>query len=406
MAFERACGSVCTRLRRAMSKPSLLIIFVTVFIDLIGFGIVMPLLPKYTQSFGAHGIEIGLIISSFSVMQFAFAPMWGRLSDRIGRRPVILVGNAGSALSYALFGYAGSLTGSTALVTILISRILAGVCGATISVASAYIADITPIERRSKSMGLIGMAFGLGFILGPAIGGLAASRFGMAGPGYAAAIFCACNFVLGCFILKESRNPDSAPVAPRPRLEQILHTFRLPKLGLLILLYFLATFCFTAFETTLPLLLDQTLRYEEHHIYYLFSYCGVVAAIVQGGLIGRLIKRFGDPRLIAGTLMVVAVSMALMPFAKSAVLLLIVLGLFAAASGANRPPTLGQISIHAPAGEQGATLGIAQSASTLARIIGPLAATALFAVNPSVPYLLAGAVAAIAGLLAWKLLTP
>src|SRR5882762_4151233 len=155
-----------------MRKPSVLVIFLTVFIDLIGFGIVLPLLPLYNRDFGATGLMIGIIQVSFSAMQFLFAPGWGRLSDRIGRRPVLLVSTAAAAVSYVVFAFGCGLTGSTALWVILGSRILAGICGANITVAQAYIADITPLAERSKRMGLIGMAFGLGFIFGPAIGGI------------------------------------------------------------------------------------------------------------------------------------------------------------------------------------------------------------------------------------------
>ena len=156
-------------------KPSLLVIFLSVFIDLIGFGIVLPLLPGYAEDnfrpdFSAKGLVIGGIIASFSAMQFFFAPVWGRLSDRIGRRPVMLISNLGAAGSYALFAIACGMNGTTGLVWILISRIFAGICGANLSVASAYIADISPPEKRSARMGLIGMAFGLGFIFGPALG--------------------------------------------------------------------------------------------------------------------------------------------------------------------------------------------------------------------------------------------
>src|SRR5262249_36499217 len=161
----------------------------SVFIDLIGFGIVMPLLPIYSKRFGASGLEIGMIIASFSVMQFLFAPAWGRLSDRIGRRPVILISNAGSAISYALFAIASLMAGRMGLWVLLASRVFAGICGANLSVANAYIADITPPEKRTQKMGLIGMAFGFGFIFGPALGGFAYNQFGLAGPGWAAAIF-------------------------------------------------------------------------------------------------------------------------------------------------------------------------------------------------------------------------
>ncbi len=158
-----------------MRKPSLLVVFLTVFIDLVGFGIVLPLLPIYSDQFGASGLFVGVIMASFSAMQFLFAPAWGRLSDRIGRRPVLLVSTAGAAVSYGLFGLGSGLTQAKAVLTvILISRVLAGICGANVTVAQACIADIAPPEERSKKMGLIGMAFGLGFIFGPALGGVSA----------------------------------------------------------------------------------------------------------------------------------------------------------------------------------------------------------------------------------------
>src|SRR6202012_1558019 len=177
-------------------KPSILVIFLSVFIDLIGFGIVLPLLPgfaedNFTSNFSAKGLIIGGIIASFSAMQFFFAPAWGRLSDRIGRRPVMLISNLGAAGSYALFAVASRIAGRMGLWLILASRMFAGICGANLSVASAYIADISPPEKRSASMGLIGMAFGLGFIFGPAIGAFSAEYFGRQGPGWVAASFCA-----------------------------------------------------------------------------------------------------------------------------------------------------------------------------------------------------------------------
>ncbi|MEW6158905.1 MAG: MFS transporter [Verrucomicrobiota bacterium] len=387
-----------------VKKPSLLIIFLSVFIDLIGFGIVLPLLPKYSERFGAHGYQIGLIISSFSIMQFFFVPWWGRLSDRIGRRPVILISNASSAVSYALFGVASLFSGTTGLVLLLASRVFAGMSGSTVAVASAYIADITPPEKRSKGMGLIGMAFGLGFIFGPAIGGLSAAKLGLAGPGWIAAGLCAFNFVLGSCILVESLKPNSEPATPRPKLEQWVHTFQLPKVGLLISIFFLATFCFTCFESTLPLLLDKQFHYDERHVGFLFAYCGLVGAMIQGGAIGRLVKKFGEAQLIFGSLIIVAVSMAMIPFTHHLGGLLIALALFSAGSGIARAPTMGLISIHTPASEQGATLGVAQSAGTVARIFGPVFATGLYAVRTPLPYVICAVVALGASLIAWQYL--
>src|SRR6059058_3808712 len=203
-----------------MRTPSVLVVFLTVFIDLIGFGIVLPLLPLYNRDFGASGLLIGIIQASFSAMQFLFAPGWGRLSDRIGRRPVLLVSTAGAAISYAVFAMGCGLTGKTALWVLLGSRMFAGICGANITVAQAYIADITPVEERSKRMGLIGMAFGLGFVCGPPLASLGIWLFGFRGPGWLAAGLCAANFLLALAILSESWKPSSEHVPTRPHLEQ------------------------------------------------------------------------------------------------------------------------------------------------------------------------------------------
>jgi MFS family permease len=387
-----------------MKKPSLLIIFLSVFIDLIGFGIVMPLLPIYSENFGASGFMIGLIIASFSIMQFLFAPAWGRLSDRIGRRPVILISNAGSAISYALFGVASGMQGADGLWLLMASRVFAGICGANLSVASAYIADVSPPEKRSKSMGLIGMAFGLGFIFGPALGSLSVKAFGLSGPGWVAGALCAANFVLGCIVLVESRKPDSKRAGERPRLAHWTHVLRQPKIGFLVGLYFIATFSFACFESTFGLLLKNKFGYDEKHVGYLFTYCGILSAIIQGGVIGRLVKNFGEQRLIAGSLIVVAVSLAMLPYFTSFAGLLLGLGLFAAGSGVNRPPTFGLISILTPAEDQGSTLGVAQSAGSLARIFGPIFAASVYDVRPALPYLLCAGLALIAGIVAWRVL--
>src|SRR5207245_8005756 len=222
-----------------------------------------PLLPMFSRNLGASGLLIGIVQASFSAMQFLFAPSWGRLSDRIGRRPVLLVSTAGAAVSYSVFALGSGLNGQVALAVLLVSRMFAGICGANITVAQAYIADITPAEERSRRMGLIGMAFGLGFIFGPALSSISLSGFtiplfhirfngfGLQGPGWVAACLCAANFLFACSRLPESWRPNSEHVKPRPRINQWLHTLNQPKVGLLIGLFFLATFCFTCFETTL-----------------------------------------------------------------------------------------------------------------------------------------------------------
>jgi len=412
-------------------KPSLLVIFLSVFIDLIGFGIVLPLLPNFAvdnfrADFNAKGILIGGIIASFSLMQFLFAPAWGRLSDRIGRRPVMLISNLGAAGSYALFAIASGMSGATGLIWLLISRVFAGICGANLSVASAYIADISPPEKRSARMGLIGMAFGLGFICGPIIGGIAFAGigiggfevfgihffhhqlfngFGKQGPGWVAASFCAANFILGWIILGESRKPNSEHYVARPKFAQWGYTLAQPKLGMLILVFFLATFCFTCFESTFPLILHRRydLRKTIQMSTWLFAYAGFIAALVQG-VIGRLVKKLGEPKLIFISMIVFAVALVGLPFAKSLPEMLVVLALLAIGSGLNRPPVFGMISLNSSPHEQGANLGVAQSFGALARIIGPIFAGGLFFVHEALPYLICAVIALLTSVVAWNYL--
>jgi MFS family permease len=393
-----------------MRKPSVLVIFLTVFIDLIGFGIVLPLLPLYNRDFGASGLMIGIIQASFSAMQFLFAPGWGRLSDRIGRRPVLLASTAAAAVSYVIFAFGCGLTGSTALWVILGSRILAGICGANITVAQAYIADITPPAERSKRMGLIGMAFGLGFVCGPPLGSLGIHLLGFRGPGWLAAGLCAANFLLALSILPESWKPSSEHVPTRPHLEQWLHTLRHPRIGLLVGVFFLATFCFASFEITLGLLISQNFNlnratHEDMKMSgYLIGYCGFIGAIVQGGAIGRMIKRSGEAKLIANSLFLVAIGLAPLPFIHGHgtvpwLLLLLVLAVLAIGSSLTRPPVFGLISILTPANEQGATIGVAQSAGSLARILAPLFAATLLDYHPAIPYLICSVISLFTGFL-------
>jgi len=363
-------------------------------------------------------------------MQFVFSPIWGRLSDRHGRRPILLISTAGSALSYLLFAVGSGFENHTlALWALLISRMFAGAFAGNITVAQAYIADITPPENRSKRMGLIGMAFGLGFIFGPAISGIALKFFGVTGPGWAAAALCTANFVLAYSILAESLKPNSDPVANRPRFAQWGHTLSQPKIGLLILIFFLATFAFTCFETTLPLLVSDNfnlgITVDETKpamtVISLFIFCGLIGAVIQGGAIGRLVKMLGEPKLIALSLVLTGVSLALLPFIKGegqlkwlAVLrfadwpwikMLLALALLSIGSGLTRPPVFGLLSNLAPANEQGATLGVAQSAGALARILGPIFAATLYLRVPMLPYVVCGGLAILTGLLAWQFLS-
>jgi DHA1 family tetracycline resistance protein-like MFS transporter len=407
-----------------MRKPSVLVIFLTVFIDLVGFGIVVPQVPIYSKHLvpacihplWAQGLTIGLIIASYSAMQFIFSPIWGRLSDRHGRRPILLTSTAGASISYVLFALSGVLTNSAAaLVLMLVARSFAGMFGGNITVAQAYIADISAPEERSKRMGLIGMAFGLGFIFGPPIGGLSLTHLGGAGPGAIAAGLCAANFLLALFILTESRKPGSAPAKPRPHFAQWKHTLTQPKVGLLVLVFFLATFCFSCFESTLPLVVCSNFHLNilsdlssVSTPSYLFAYCGFIGAMVQGGTVGRLVKKLGEPKLIALSLVLTALAMVMFPFIKGAtdfswstlfrpegrswLVMLGALALLAVGTNLTRPPLFGLLSNLTAENEQGATIGVAQGAGSLARIIGPIFATGILPFSQAVPYVTCAAI--------------
>jgi MFS family permease len=221
-----------------------------------------------------------------------------------------------------------------------------------------------------------------------------------------AASFCAANFILGWFILGESRQPNSAPVAPRPKFTQWTHTLSQPKLGLLIGTFFLATFCFTCFEATFPLLIKRGFHFiaKGHAVGYLFTYCGLISATLQGGVVGRLVKKFGEQKLIFISLIIVAVGLGMLPFQTGWTGLLISLALLAIGSGLNRPPVFGLISILSPSNEQGANLGVAQSIGSLARIFGPIFAASLLDVRLYLPYVICSVIAVLTAALAWQYL--
>lgn len=398
-----------------MRRPALGIIWLTVFLDLVGFGIVVPLVPLYGREWGAHGFVLGLIIASFSALQFLCAPLWGRWSDRVGRRPVLLISTAGAALSYLLFAWSSRVPDPvTALWLLAASRAFAGACGGNITVAQAYIADITPPEQRSRRMGLIGMAFGLGFIFGPVLGGVSLKWWGLSGPGWLAATLCSLNFLLALFILAESRRPGTAPVEVRPHWAQYLHTLRTPRVGLLVMVFFLATFAFSCFESTLPLVVSDNFALDLTHdgraaatVVYLFAYCGILGALLQGTAVGRLVAWLGEVRLIVGSLICTGCSLAVLPFIRGEGLLswptlwgphgggwwalLAALGLLSLGSSLTRPPLFGLLSNLTRESERGATFGVAQSMGSLARILGPVFANTTLHYLPPLPYLVCAA---------------
>jgi len=382
-------------------KAGLFLIFVTVFIDLLGFGIVLPLLPRYGEAFDAHGVVLGLLMSSFSAMQFVFAPVWGRVSDRVGRRPILILGLAGSTVSYALFGYAtslgadGMLLGLSALTWLFITRIGAGIAGATIPTAQAYIADVTGPKERAKGMALIGAAFGIGFTFGPLLGAFFVSdevgAAPSAAPGYIASVLSGCALLFAVFRLPESLNPDSKP-AKRHWLDvgSLKKAVTHPHIGMILATIFITTFAFGQFESTLALL-TKHMGLSQKDNFYVFAYIGLILSLSQGFLVRRLAPRVGDYRMsllgvslmIGGLLAVGWVALERNPNQLYVLLPICVIGF-----SATTPSLQSMLSLSSLDSEQGGILGVGQSFSALARIVGPMVGIVLFhgGETPALPY--------------------
>ncbi|MEP6808670.1 MAG: MFS transporter [Chthoniobacterales bacterium] len=347
-------------------RSPLFVLFLTVFIDMVGFGIIIPVLPLYAERFHATPMAIGWLTGIYSGMQIIFTPILGRLSDRYGRRPVLMLSLAGTALGFALMGFAHSLA------FLFVARIIAGITGGNISIPQAYIADVTTPETRSKWMGMIGAAFGLGFTFGPMIGGIM-SRISYSAPFYFAAGLAAANVVLLYFILPESL-PKEHRVKPHEDASAI-EVFRHGSgwmFGLVVATYFFLVAGFTVMTTLFALFTERRLGYDAHANGYLFGFIGIVTVIVQGGLIGRLVKLFGETALARTGLVVTAVSLAAMPWCENLTLLLFVCIGLACGTGFASPPLNGLASQMIDRSWQGRALGVMQSAGSTARLLGPL----------------------------------
>jgi multidrug resistance protein len=375
-----------------------MLIWVTVFVDLIGFGIVIPILPFYAVQHGASPFELGLLLASYSGAQFLFAPLLGTWSDRLGRKPVLAVSLYGTAAASTLLGLASTMP--RALWLLFVARVLDGITGANIAAAQAYVADVTPEDKRARGMGLIGMAFGLGFVLGPAIGGLLA-EIDIAAPFYAVAMLATLNATAMLFILPEPERHISYAVEARSRYARIGATFRDARTGRLLTVFLFASIAFSAMEATLALVLKDRFGYGPRDAAYLFALLGVMMAVVQGGLVGRLVRRFGEPALVIAGTGLLAVGLALIgaPLPSTLVLLVGVLVLVAAGVGLYNPSLTGLVSRLTPRTIQGTTLGVTQSMASIGRILGPLAGGLLYGLGGGLPFYFGAALMALATVL-------
>lgn len=383
-----------------MKSLRISVLFATVMVDMIGFGIVLPLLPFYAESMGATPFEVTLVIASFSAMQLTAAPIWGRVSDSRGRRPLIIAGLFASAASYLIFGLADTLG------LLLLSRMTAGAAGGTISVAQAYIADSTEAEERAHGLGLIGAAAGLGVMLGPAIGGYF-SQWGLGMPGYVAAGLSALNGIAAVFLLPESRRK---PVPSRDRKGEAA-TFggwvsaltRYP-LSLLLGVYFLSISSFTAMTSVLALYLERVFAMDAADMGLVFTIAGATTVVIRGGVVGRLVKRFGEPRVAQAGVVILGSSLLMIPLIPTQTMIWLTVPVWSAATGTLFPSLASLVSRATDEHSQGSILGGSQVVGGLGRVLGPVWAGLLFQhIGIASPFTTGGVLVALALVLALRI---
>jgi len=371
-----------------MKNSRLLTIFLIVFIDLLGFSLILPLLPYYAETYGATPFIVGLLVAAYAAAQLIGAPLLGRLSDRIGRRPVLLLSVAGTFVGFLLLGFADPLgrflaglidpaaVNAIILGILFFSRILDGLTGGNITVAQAYITDVTDEQNRAKGLGLIGAAFGLGFIIGPAIGG-ALSKWGYSLPAFVAAAVSFFNLIMILFLLPESLSVERRSTAsdhkpPAINLKALQHALGRPKVGPLLQMRFIFSLAFAIFQTIF-VLYAQELGLSSQTTGLLLAYVGILTVVVQAGLIGALTRRFRDNWLIINGLWVMIGALIAWAFTTRLWMLIVVILPLAMAGGVLNTIIQSSITKSVVREEVGGILGISTSLEAVTRVIAPIA---------------------------------
>jgi DHA1 family tetracycline resistance protein-like MFS transporter len=404
----------------------------TLFLDLLGFGVILPVQPFYAESFGASATQVTLIGASYSLMQFVFAPLWGRLSDRIGRRPVILVSVAFACLGWLILGFADALW------MFVLSRVVAGFGNANLGTVQAVVADVTVARERAKGMGLVGTAFGFGFLFGPLVGGYFGGRFGPEVPAFIAAALSVLNWCAAFFLLPESHPKERRAAASRlapPEgveghagrrsilpLKDLREAMTMSSVAPLLAMGFVFTVGFSLMEAALslfverqfvsPALLDTDARHKEAATLatQVLVTIGITAVTVQGWLIRPLRNRYGEPILLLVGSVLIAVGFgatATLPFVLAPFgAMLAIQVIVASGSGVFSPSSSSLLSRSVPSDRQGAILGVGQSVSALGRIVGPSLAGALLDLHRSLPFALGAVLLGAAAVLSLRVKEP
>ncbi|GCE19611.1 MFS transporter [Dictyobacter kobayashii] len=391
-------------------RSPLILMALTILIDFTGFGLIIPLLPFWAEHLGANPLGVGAIVTAYALAQFIFTPVLGSLSDRYGRRPVIVISLLIETLSLILTALSGSL------LLLLCARFIGGLGASNIGSAQAVVSDVTPAKDRAKGMGLIGASIGVGFVIGPALGGIL-SPLGATIPFWTAAIIALINAILVFCFLPETRSKKSAQPAPPEQQAGSMNRFnvlwagwqralQIPVVLRLVVVNLLFTIAFTSMETIFPLFSQQKFGWNSTQNAYVFTYVGFIVVLMQGGMVGRLVKRWNEQKVMLAGLFLLAIGLVTLAFSNQLALVLISVGLLSIGDGAISPTLSTLLSFASPAETQGELLGLAQGVAGLGRVIGPMIAGSVDTLSsPGIPLLLGGIIVLLAALLVIPILT-